>query len=573
MPPAGAIPVPPHDWLPGQAIYDEPIGHHVVDPIATVLDDTMPFTSLKPKKGKTVKYSEPVPTSYKGYFLRKDPLPGQKPHWGRVGKRDIGLDSAKLLQMARLHLKGRTGALETAYNNLTSSQQGVVNNVRDVENGLERNANAEWVLADVHRYGPERFGNLTDVTKIGVILRRQDKQKGMIDTKTTNLATTYYGPDEIIDLQAPTQGTKEKSGKANGRKNSSPLESIRRGRSPDIFDPVNMNMNPFDEPIRHHQPVQQPWPETMAPPPAPMVPQYPDPVAAMGGHPGPPPPMPPQNFNPFQPFPGVMEPPLHGPMYNHHDHRGPRALTPIPDPTRLRRNSSAKRLSRVENENRRLEAEVDELRDRMEAFPIGSNSSGASARDRARDRFEAWSGTGGSRTPQSSPPRSEDLFYEEGRRKHSRDRNGGRRNERQYRGERRDGKYRTNERVEVRAHAAGRPRRLSGRDYDRDEYDGRRSPPRLQRAHTSDYPLGSIGDRREPRYIAQQPQLRRQLTDYPDAVPYAEYTTTGRRRGGQASSFDPMAEMFQAGRRAGRNDGHYDGRRSEFVEADRDYYH
>ncbi|KAK4565339.1 hypothetical protein LTR86_003956 [Recurvomyces mirabilis] len=123
--------------------------------------------------------SEPSPTNYKGYFLRRDPMPGQRPDWSRVGKREIILDSAQLTSMIRNHLRGRPRALETAYNNLTNSQQGVVNEVIENENQLERVAKAEWILADVHRYGPERFGHLVDVTKIGVILQRRNRQEGI----------------------------------------------------------------------------------------------------------------------------------------------------------------------------------------------------------------------------------------------------------------------------------------------------------------------------------------------------------------------------------------------------------
>ncbi|KAK5155854.1 hypothetical protein LTS14_005420 [Recurvomyces mirabilis] len=75
-------------------------------------------------------------------------------------------------------LRDIPGALETAFYNLTSSQQSVVTNVIQTEGRLEKIANAEWILADVHRYGPTCFGQLVDVTKIRVILQRRNRQEG-----------------------------------------------------------------------------------------------------------------------------------------------------------------------------------------------------------------------------------------------------------------------------------------------------------------------------------------------------------------------------------------------------------
>ncbi|KAK3675839.1 hypothetical protein LTR78_004480 [Recurvomyces mirabilis] len=57
-------------------------------------------------------------------------------------------------------------------------KQSVVTNVIQTEGRLEKIANAEWILADVHRYGPTCFGQLVDVTKIRVILQRRNRQEG-----------------------------------------------------------------------------------------------------------------------------------------------------------------------------------------------------------------------------------------------------------------------------------------------------------------------------------------------------------------------------------------------------------
>ncbi|KAK5118914.1 hypothetical protein LTR62_000125 [Meristemomyces frigidus] len=567
------IPVP-RDWQDGPAAYDDPLGYPVLDPIATVLDEPY-HVSSRNKKDKMLRSSEPIPTTFKGYTLRKLPaLSGAKAHWGRVGKREIDLSSKELQQMARAHLKGRLNALQDAYKGLTSSQQAVVNNVIEEHKDREKYEDAEWVLADVHRYGPSQFGRLIEVNRIDIVLKRQDRNNALLSSKTTGAPTTFYPEKDIIDIRSLGR---EKSSKSSKKHATFREESGSHNRAPDIFDEIVREeprrsdrhqtpaqppyQQPFEQPYQQPQQQQQQYqpqyPDPMVPPAVPTAPPYADPVTMAL--------LPqtnlPHDRHPFEPLPGVLAPLQYDTSYPYHDRPGPREITPMPvrNTSHGRRSSSAKRMNRVVDENRRLEAQVDELRERLENLPLSSDTSGASARERARERADAWSDGGATRSPMSSPPRSEDLFYEQEQRK--RDRNASRYHEKgRYPGEERTQRYRDG-RTEVHIHTTTtnhRARQPAERRHERDEYNGRYSSrARVHRAHTmQDYPLGSLPqDQREPRYIA-PPALHRQITDYPEAVPYAEYTTDhGRRQNEQ----DGRQEQFH-------------DRRREYVEVGGTYY-
>ncbi|KAK0814525.1 hypothetical protein LTR91_002936 [Friedmanniomyces endolithicus] len=550
------------------------------DHFAAPYDDHVQNRS-KTSKDKNKNFGkERIEPSLKGYILVKaEPPLGQKATWARVNKRDLPFDNKNLITEIKTHQRKTGKKASTIFRELSLNQQGIVNRMVAQHILKDKNSNAEWVLADVQRFGVTRLGRLIETKKMQVILQRQlrgdDRKPGAVNASN---ARNYHEFGEIIDLAEPLSGKKDKDG------------AFKKGKKQqDWFDntvqPVDVIYEPAgaqwaqQEPVydvhanqHHHQQQHQPQqhqPIYDDPLPPPMAPFPGDPMAFAPQHDAqmPLPPLPQQyqapypaaHQNPFTPNLDIMPPGQYEhPQWDDQAPIRPRVHTPAAD---RKRSASARRL-------RKLETSVDYLARKVEDWNLSSGDSSEGHRD--RDSIFSDPHTGGTKTPMSSL-HSEDMFprgeYDQRKREKSRD---AERRQRKHRDEARERRYR-DERIEAQEHHSHRNRRdshrnrrdsryesesplggvryIKERERDREaQYSPTRSPIRdrepqyssireREREHERERRLSDTRPRFDPSYdreapgfhhaqtyhdddyphprSAVEPRLQRRLTDYP----------------------------------------------------------
>ncbi|TKA79647.1 hypothetical protein B0A55_03425 [Friedmanniomyces simplex] len=513
------------------------------DPLPVHYDDRVQTKSKNKDKSRFFSLDR-IDPSFKGYMLVKSEAQlGQKATWARVYKRDLPVDDTKLVTDIKAHRerKGTTPLVD--FSELSPNQQGIVNRLIAQHVLKEKDSNAEWVLADVQRFGTRRWGKLIETKKMQVILKRQDKNLAKPGAVNAINATHYRDFGEIIDLAEPLPWKKEREGGASkkGKKqqdffndNVRPLDTMYEPPAArwDHQEPVyDVHVDQHHQ--QHHQP-QQHQPIYDEPMPLPMAPphdnhsSYPPPHDMQMPMPPPPqqyqPPYPAPHQNPFTPNPDVMLPGQYDqPQYDQPQWQDnqplPRARVHTPAADR-RRSASARRL-------RRLETNVDFLTKKVEDWNVSSGDSSEGHRD--RDSIFTDPRTGGTKTPLSSL-QSEDMFPrgEYDHRKREKDREYERRQKR-YRDEARERKYHRDERAELQTHRHRRDSRydsesppretryIKERERERDvQYSPLRSPIRSHdRERDRDQDRDRYPDTRprfDPSYDRVAPRLRRAQT-------------------------------------------------------------
>ncbi|KAK0302809.1 hypothetical protein LTR01_008483 [Friedmanniomyces endolithicus] len=559
------------------------------DRYAAPFDDHVQNKS-RSSKDKTKNFGkERIEPSLKGYILVKaDPPLGQKANWARVYKRDLPIDDKNLATEIKTHQRKTGKKVSTIFRELSLNQQGIVNRMVAQHILKDKNSHAEWVLADVQRFGVTRLGRLIETKKMQVTLQRQlrgdDRKPGTVNASN---ARNYHEFGEIIDLAEPLSGKKDKKGKKQQDwydDNIQPVDVIYEPAAagwahPEPVYDAHVNQHHHQQ---QHQPQQQ-QPIYDDPMPPPMVPFPSDPMAYPPHHdaqmPLPPlpqqyqPPFPAAHQNPFTPNLDIMPPGQYEqPRWDDQPPIRPRVYTPAAE---RKRSASARRL-------RKLETSVDYLTRKVEDWNVSSGDSSEGHRD--RESIFSDPHTGGTKTPMSSL-HSEDMFprgdYDH--RKREKDRTAERR-EKKYRDEARERRYR-DERIESQGHHSHRNRRdsryesesplretryIKERERDREaQYSPIRSPIRdresqysstrdrereREREHERDhdtrprfdpsYDRGAPKLHRAQTYHADddyphprsavEPRLQRRLTDYPSEnyrnADYDEQLHNSRRR-------------------------------------------
>ncbi|TKA28520.1 hypothetical protein B0A54_16516 [Friedmanniomyces endolithicus] len=467
------------------------------DRYAAPYDDHVQNRS-KTSKDKNKNFGkERIEPSLKGYILVKaEPSLGQKATWARVYKRDLPIDDKNLATEIKAHQRKTGKKASTIFRELSLNQQGIVNRMVAQHILKDKNSNAEWVLADVQRFGVTRLGRLIETKKMQVTLQRQlrgdNRKPGAVNASN---ARNYHEFGEIIDLAEPLSGKKDKDGAFKKRR------SNRTG---------SMTLASHD--------AQMPLP--------PLPQQYQ-------------PPYPAAHQNPFTPNLDIMPPAQYEhPPWDDQAPIRPRVHTPAAD---RKRSASARRL-------RKLETSVDYLTRKVEDWNVSSGDSSEGHRD--RDSIFSDPHTGGTKTPMSSL-HSEDMFprgdYDH--RKREKDRNAERR-EKKYRDEARERRYR-DERIEAQGRDTHRHRRdsryesesplrevryIKERERDREaQYSPIRSPIRdrepqyssvrereheRERERERERRLSDTRPRFDPSYDRGAPGLHRAQTYHDDDYPH-----------------------------------------------------
>ncbi|KAK5746627.1 hypothetical protein LTR17_000643 [Elasticomyces elasticus] len=634
--PPGAVHM--DDWQGPMASplgYDNP-GMGLGDPLAAD-----PPIQSKPKKNKNKSKNidngrndqtfagfdfnnDRIEPSFRGSMLMRAPAqPGQKETWARVCKQDLPVDDTKLIANIKAHrLRTRTSPV-TDFSDLGPNQRSIINRLIAQYVLHETNANAEWILADVQKFGTKRLGTWVDVKKLQVILKRQDKDFAKVRGMHSSNATKYYEFGEIIDLAEPVlQGARShedggvpKKSKKKQQQQQQQEQAFEDSMYP-VDEPYERAAGAWDqrEPVRQnrnvqhnqqYQDIQQPRPiyddPMQQPMQQPMMPNLGDPLPYQPDMPMPPPPQQPypQGQNPFMPnaniaVPGQFDQPSwQGDQQQYH----PRAHTPAAD---HKRSTSTRRL-------RKLETDMESMRRKVNDWDLSSGES-----NEGRDSIFTDPRTGGTRTPVSSLP-SEDMFprgeYES--RKRDKDRETEHR-PRRYREERR---YR-DEHVDIEpAYNYGRRRdsrnepesprhrvryieqrretqRSPVREREREQYFDprpsfepgyeRASRPQHRRSQTyDDYPMPRSAI--EPRYLpSTPPRVQRRLTDYPsESHQYADYDEQHRSRRrrdslkrspqGRTLEYEALQAIKAVAGAARREEARY-GRRQNAAEPSGGYY-
>jgi len=374
------------------------------DRYAAPFDDHVQNKS-RSSKDKTKNFGkERIEPSLKGYILVKaDPPLGQKANWARVYKRDLPIDDKNLATEIKTHQRKTGKKVSTIFRELSLNQQGIVNRMVAQHILKDKNSHAEWVLADVQRFGVTRLGRLIETKKMQVTFQRQlrgdDRKPGTVNASN---ARNYHEFGEIIDLAEPLSGKKDKKGKKQQDwydDNIQPVDVIYEPAAAGWAQPepvYDAHVNQHHHQQQHQPQQQQPIYDDPMPPP--MVPFPSDPMAYPPHHdaqmPLPPlpqqyqPPFPAAHQNPFTPNLDIMPPGQYEqPRWDDQPPIRPRVYTPAAE---RKRPASARRL-------RKLETSVDYLTRKVEDWNVSSGDSSEGHRD--RESIFSDPHTGGTKTP------------------------------------------------------------------------------------------------------------------------------------------------------------------------------
>lgn len=538
------VPVPPVDYNqnPGGDWHDD----------ANYLPPYQDDGDARPKKNKKDKTDKPVEKEFAGYSLMLAPAKaGEKKSWQRVGRRALPFDQNKcvqpillfsttadfrvrLLAMIKEHRqKTRTGpAHDLAL--LTSSQQGVINRLIMERKADEKNPNADWVLADVQRFGQWHWTSL-EVKKIQVILKRHDINLTKSKDKTLYSDLGGFQSYEIIDLAVPVKDPKKKDKKVKN------IDDFNfDDPPPGLQEPYPDNGQYHDQQYHDRQQQdrqqghegQQGQYDHYDQGPQPLPQQCHDPLSGAGQPMGPPPgaiPIDPHQDqmhagNPFQPYPDYIPPP------NQYNPNPPNNATyPVPlqhttarapperRPSTRRRSSSATRLRAALDRER---ADNADLQAALENIDLNQRHSDHSSRYSDPHSVFSYYSAGDAYSPPSTPPRSDFFPRERLHHRRSSELREARYGPKRYRDE------------DVQLRPAYRPRSRSRRrspvDERREERPRRSIRPILHHTSTyDDYPRGQ-GVMYLP---AHAPRSQRRITEGGQgSLPNAAYAEDHRRR-------------------------------------------
>lgn len=560
-PPPGGIPVGAvhvNDWNDSPFPEDRGGSRDVWDDYDD--QDIVPQKNKNKNKGNKKEDKTPVELKYEGYMLEKaEPKRGEKYSWARIGKRALPFDDPKLVAIIKEHRKRTRKSPQHDFSQLTSNQAGVIDRLIADRKLYEKNKNADWVLADVQKFGKYHWTTV-DVKKIQVILKRIDKNQIKSGEHTTKGSSKSYQWTEIIDLAEPLERKKNDNNKdgKKGKKKSQSVEDLTLLDG----DPLGLGLGP--PPQRHdnhnHNQQHQQFAQPMMPPPPPVPGAIP--VDPHGPFPPGPPPMQhphpsarhPLQGHPFQPHdqfaaPGQFDPP---PMHDH-DYPHPQ------DRNRSRSNSGPNRRPSARRPSagprRYSQMEDYDLNEKLDRWGFHNDSSEGSYED--DDVFSPPL----SELRDFSPPSSPRSQFSEGMARGSLERRKSYGRDLRYHPKYRSHKYRD---VEIEPEYSYRS---GDRRYSRDSR--RNSRPGLSRIVTyDDYPNGKAA---EPRYLPPPPRPQRRLTDYADdRYDYDDYDDFPPRRDGRDSRRRSVvdSEMYEPRRR-----DTWDGGRQRFMSSGGGGYH
>ena len=518
-------------------------------------DDQGAQSSKKNKKNKGKEDEAPVKLEYEGYMLEKaDPRTGEKYSWARVGKRALPFDHDKLQSIVKEHRKRTRTSPQSDFMRLSSNQQGIIDRIIADRKLNEKNKNADWVLADVQRFGKWHWTSM-EVKKVQVVIKRIDKNQIKNGEHTTRGNSKSYQFGEIVDLADPLERKNEKGGKKN--KKSRSVEDLTL-----VDDPLGLGLGPpMPQHHNNHHPPQDQFAQPMMPPPPPGFGPMPGDPNQFHPQQPPMPPQPPQmsarnsfQGNPFQPnsefaAPGQFEsPPMHAQDFPH-PHQGPRE--PRRSQSGPRRRDSKRRPSMDARRYSQHPDDVDDLRFKMDNWNLNGGSSEGSYDD------DGVFSPPLSEMRDFSPPSSPISQFSEGMPRGSLERRKSYGRDLRYHPRYRSHKYRD---VEI------EPEYNSRSDGRRYSPESRRhsSRPRLRQTVTyDDYPSGRAAD---PLYLPAPRRPQRRLTDFDDRYEHDEHDDMKRRdsrdtRRRSVVNYDPYREAYEAGRR----DSVRDTRRQSFV--------
>ncbi|KAK4557012.1 hypothetical protein LTR86_005993 [Recurvomyces mirabilis] len=191
-------------------------------------DEELDLRRLKRKKQKykkTEPKGAPAPV-YKGFSLEIAEVPNnQHPSWNRVTTKLLPLDDVGLDGMIKWHqLKGKNDPAKVL-SQLTSAQKRAVDQLVSQEQTVEQHGKVRWVVADIQRFGRQRFGRFVETHKLEVILERQshvaDLSTTLSDTKSKGGASSAAAGVAIGEGILGSEA--KKAGKQKG-KSTQPFE-------------------------------------------------------------------------------------------------------------------------------------------------------------------------------------------------------------------------------------------------------------------------------------------------------------------------------------------------------------